>query len=290
MRDFGVKPTMKLLFLAWICLAPAIADDIAGRGGSTRLDSGSAADLGPDQAPNASTPAASANDDPDKLKVAIYPLFGWLPYFSPSVSLPPSSGGGIGGGNLIARPNTSLNGVAAFAVDVTVRKWLFEGQGMFGTLSATNSSPYVKVSASVHYGDFFVGHQIGMGFSALGGFRRIALGFDATLGALPTFSREPGVWDPMLGIEWRRTLRRKFFVQGRFDGGGFGVGSDVDIEAQGRVEWRFVKHFGAVLGYQVLYNKFSGTVSGTVVNTTITYPWNYHQTAYGPILGVGIYF
>ena len=161
---------------------------------------------------------------------------------------------------------------------------------MFGTLSATKSSPYAKVSTSIHYGDFFRGYQIGKGFSALGGFRRIALGFDATVGNQPTFSRNPGVWDPLLGVEWRRILGRKFFVQARFDGGGFGVGSDVDLDAQGRVEWRFVKHFGAALGYQVLYNRFSGTVSDTVLNTTVTHPWNYHQTMYGPILGLGIYF
>jgi hypothetical protein len=285
-----VNPAVKLLFLAWMCLMPAIADDVPGPDGSAGPDAGSAADFVPDQAANAGAAAAAASDDPDKLKIAIYPLFGWLPFFSSSVSLPTPPGGGAGGGNLIANPNTSLNGAAAFALDVTVRKWLFEGQGMFGTLSATHSTPYAKVAASIHYGDFFAGHQIGKGFSLMAGFRRIALGFDATVGDLPTFSREPGVWDPLLAIEWRRTLGRKIFVQARFDGGGFGVGSEVDLDAQARLEWRFVKHFGVVVGYQALYNRISGRVSETIVDTTLTHPWNYHQTLYGPLLGIGIYF
>ena len=290
MCNLSVKPALKFLLLTWMCLAPAVADDLPGADGSVAPDPGSVADFVPDPSPNASASATQTNDESGKLKVAIYPLFGWLPFFSSSVNAPPPVGGSVGGGNLIANPNTSLNGAAAFALDVSFKKFLFEGQGMFGTLSATRSSPYVKVSTSLHYGDFFGGYQIGKGFSALAGVRRMALGFDATVADLPTFSRHPGVWDPLLGIEWRRTLGRKFFVQARFDGGGFGVGSDVDLDAQGRVEWRFVKHFGVVLGYQVLHNRFSGTVLDTVANGTLARPWNYHQTMYGPLLGFGIYF
>jgi hypothetical protein len=279
---------VRFLFLAWMCLVPAIADDPPGRIGSVGPDVGSAANSAPDQTPNASAPAAPAND-PDKLKVAIYPLFGWLPFLSSSANLPPPAGN-VGGGSLIANPNTSLNGAAAFALDVTFKKWVFEGQGLFGSLSATRSSPYAKLTGSIDYGDFFVGHGIGKGFSVLGGFRRLAVGFDATVGDQPTFSRKPGVWDPLVGIEWRRTLGRKFYAQARFDGGGFGVGSDVDLDAQVRLEWRFVKHFGTVIGFQALHNGFSGTASVTAADTTVTRPWNYHQTLYGPLLGFGIYF
>jgi hypothetical protein len=32
------------------------------------------------------------------------------------------------------------------------------------------------------------------------------------------------------------------------DGGGFGVGSEVDMTATGRAEWQFARHFGIAMG------------------------------------------
>ena len=127
MRNFSINSVITFLFLAWMCLVPAIAADPRPPDGSAGPDPPSAADFVPDPVPSASAPAAQTNDDPKKLKVAIHPLFGWLPYFSSSVNAPPLLGGSVGGGNLIANPNTSVNGAVAFALDVSFKKWLFEG-------------------------------------------------------------------------------------------------------------------------------------------------------------------
>jgi hypothetical protein len=247
-------------------------------------DTPAAVDAAPDQAPGGS----AAAPDPDRLHVDIYPLFGWLPFYSSSFTVPPlpnGGGGSIGGGT-----NAHLSGAWELALSVTYKKFLIEGEGMFANVTATRDTPYADGSAHLNYGDVFLGWKVGKGFYPLVGVRRMALDFSATVLNAPTFQRKPGFWDPLIGIEYRKQLKHKFNVQGRFDIGGFGAGSTVDLDAQFRVEWRFVKHFGTILGYQVLYNKLEGTVNQQVLNTTINYPWDYAQTFHGPILGFGIYF
>jgi hypothetical protein len=300
MRTIGSRLAAKAVCMMLTCWAPAIADVQPEAGAPASADQDSAAGPAQDTSSNANpkkTPAATAKDDEGKLKVAIYPIFGWVPFFSSSVAVPnfPSSGGGgIGGGNLIGNlagnTNISLNGAAVFAADVSWKKWLLESEGMFGSVSGDRTSPHLDVNTSVDYGDFFVGRELGHGLTALAGFRRMGVDVGATFLTLPTVSFDPQVWDPLIGIEWRHTLSRKLFAQVRLDGGGFGVGSDMDIDAQARLEWRFAKHFGTVIGYQALQTRHSGTISETLLSTTYIRPWSYHQTYQGPIIGFGVYF
>jgi hypothetical protein len=236
-----------------------------------------------------SPPAAAVSPDPEKLHVGLYPIFGWLPFFSSNFTVPPLPGGG-GGQSIGGSSSLKLAGAFAFAVDVTYKKLLIEGEAVFANVTGTHTTPNANVSTHLKYGDLFVGGEVYKGLYAIAGFRRTAADFSISVADSPTFSRSPGLWDPLLGAEYRKQLKHKINVQARFDAGGFGVGSDVDIDAQGRVEWRFSKHFGTVLGYQVLYEKLTGTVTQPVLNTTITYPWKYAQTFHGPVLGIGIYF
>jgi hypothetical protein len=261
-----------LLVLATACLFTAAAEEV------------------PSQQPSGAATQTSAPtrlDDPDKLSVAIYPIFGWLPSFSSSVDLPPLTDGG---GSSSGTTDRNFDGAVAFAGSVTVKKWLVEGEVTFVKASSTRTTPYLEVNTTLDYGDLFVGRYVGKGFYALGGFRRMALEFDVKVASLPPFSQKPGVWDPLVGVEWRRALGRKVMAQARFDGGGFGVGSDVDLDAQARLEWRFIKHVGAVVGYQWLHTRTSGTISRSGTIAPGDYPWTYRQTFMGPIVGVGIYF
>jgi hypothetical protein len=237
-----------------------------------------------------SKPTAAASPDPEKLHVGLYPLFGWIPFFSSNFTVPPLPGGGGGGDSIGGGSNVKITGGVAFAVDATYKKLLVEGEATFVNVTGTRPTPNASVSTHLKYGDLFVGWEVWKGLYALTGFRRTALDFSVTVLNAPTFSRSPGLWDPLLGAEYRKQLKHKINVQARFDAGGFGVGSDVDIDAQGRVEWRFSKHFGTLIGYQILYEKLTGTVTQPVANTTITYPWKYAQTFHGPVLGIGIYF
>jgi hypothetical protein len=60
-----------------------------------------------------------------------------------------------------------------------------------------------------------------------GGFRRTALKLTADIASYPEVTRKPGVWDPLVGITYRKAFARKWRFEGYLDGGGFGVGADV---------------------------------------------------------------
>ena len=66
------------------------------------------------------------------------------------------------------------------------------------------------------------------------------------------------------------------------EGGGFGVGADVDLAASVRADLKIVKHFGVTLGYTALYLKLSDTVAERTFEVK--------QTLHGPVLGLGFYF
>jgi hypothetical protein len=118
-------------------------------------------------------------------------------------------------------------------------------------------------------------------FFVTGGVRRVALKYDVTIGTLPRVSREPGVWDPIVGIGWHR-VRPKFEWHASFDGGGFGVGSDVDLAAGVHVDWKPIPHFGLATGYNFLYLKVTDEKAS---QTVVIKP-----TVHGPVVGIGLYF
>lgn len=281
-----LKRVLRFVALTTMFLAVALADEPTVAAAEA-LDGQTAAT--PPKAENPK-PAEAAPSDPKKLHVDLYPLFGWLPFFSSNFKVPPLPNGGGGGESIGGSTNVKISGIVAFAVDAIYEKWLIEGNGMFANVSGSHTLPNASVSTHLDFGDLFIGRDVWKGLYALAGFRRIALDFSANALDSPTFNRKPGLWDPLIGAEYRKQLRHKINVQGRFDGGGFGVGSAVDIDAQVRLEWRFVRHFGTVIGYQVLYEKLTGTVTQPVLNRTITYPWQYAQTFHGPVVGFGIYF
>jgi hypothetical protein len=83
-------------------------------------------------------------------------------------------------------------------------------------------------------------------------------------------------------VTYRKQLNRKWRVTGHFDGGGFGVGSDLDISANAAADWRFAKHFGMTMGGAYLHFENS--------NTVLTKTLTIKPTMYGPTFGFGIYF
>jgi hypothetical protein len=88
------------------------------------------------------------------------------------------------------------------------------------------------------------------------------------------------------GIDWRRSPGRWTF-DGNIQGGGFGVGTDVDVSAEFHARWRFVPHVELRAGYSLLYFKL--TVAdvniGSFQRTLIS-----RQSLHGPELGPGIAF
>ena len=67
-----------------------------------------------------------------------------------------------------------------------------------------------------------------------------------------------------------------------FEGGGFGVGADIDISTAFRLDWKPTTHFGLTAGYSLLYFKLSNTVGDRTFTAK--------QTLHGPVVGIGLYF
>jgi hypothetical protein len=221
--------------------------------------------------------------------VVIYPILAWLPIFGASAILPhvpdlpgrPGSGPGSGSGQS-GSVSGSLNAAAALGVEIEKDRWLLTADFLWAGLSGSADRPLAKITSDITYGDMIGGRRVYKGLAVVGGVRRIAFDVGVQLADLPEFSRKPGVWDPLVGIDWRQDLGRKWTTHLELVGGGFGVGSDVDASAKVRFEWRFARHVQLALGYGVLYLKESiGAGDRT---------FKFDQTLNGPEFGIGIGF
>jgi hypothetical protein len=198
----------------------------------------------------------------------------------PQVTRPP----GEGGGSVIPEGTTSgsFNSAAFAGAEIYKGKWSATAQFLYAGLSGDKTVPKVHVGMDFIYGGIMGGREVFHGLSLEGGVRRLAINLTADVGTFPQVKRTPGFWDPLLGATYRKQLSKKWRVQAHLDGGGFGVGSDVDIGADGRADWRFAKHFGLTMGLAALHVENSNTV----LRKTLTLD----QTMYGPVIGFGIYF
>jgi hypothetical protein len=244
----------------------------------------------PDSQSGAPTNTKSDWDKPPNAwKFIVYPVYAWVPFFSTSVTLPtiPSPPGGGGPVTPEGTTSGSLNGAAFAGAEIYKGQWSGMFTFLYAGLSATRTTPRTKVTADFIYGQAMVEHEVYKGLSLGGGFRRMALDLTATVGDFPSVSRTPGFWDPLLSATYRKQLNRKWRVSGHMDGGGFGVGSDIDIGAAASADWRFAKHFVLTMGGAYLHFENSDTIlSDTALRKTLTTK----PTMYGPTFGIGIYF
>jgi hypothetical protein len=141
--------------------------------------------------------------------------------------------------------------------------------------------PLLTVDLDLIYADARVGRRIAPDVFVTGGVRRVAFEYNIAIGTLPQFSRKPGIWDPVVGIGWHREGPTVEW-HAAFEGGGFGVGADVDLGGELRVDWKPLRHFGFTAGYNFLYLK----VTDEVLRRTVTIK----PTLHGPTIGVGLYF
>lgn len=65
-------------------------------------------------------------------------------------------------------------------------------------------------------------------------------------------SRLDDWWDPYIGVRARYNLSDKFYVQGKADIGGFGVGSDLTWQAEGSLGMLVTQNVFSELGYRAL--------------------------------------
>ena len=97
----------------------------------------------------------------------------------------------------------------------------------------------------------------------------------------PTVSRKPGVWDRIVGVSHRAPLGSHWLLTLHGDGGGFGVGFEVDLATNLTLDWRATRPRLA-LGYGLLYFRVRDSLlEGTTVDDTL----ELGTTLHGPILG-----
>ena len=222
------------------------------------------------------------DEKPEEWKFTIYPVYGWAPILGASVDIPSRPGGG----NTTPRPEAkfdgSLNGAALAGFRIEKNRFSTYATGLWAGLSADRSNPNASLNLDVLYGQIMGGIEVLPGLSLEGGARRMALKITVNIEGYPSAYRKPGVWDPLVGLTYRKFVGRKWRVNLHADGGGFGVGSNVDTGLSGTAEWRFARHFGTVFGYQGIYFDIRTGIGNEEVRVK--------QTMHGPVFGFGIYF
>jgi hypothetical protein len=231
------------------------------------------------------------------VEVTVYPILVVAPLFGASVDLPslpsrpPGEDGGGESGAQSASTDVALNAAYMAGIEVRSNRWVGEVRGQWAALSASRQSPRIAIDTDAY---FFLGKggvRLIDGFWVTGGVRRVSVKLTASL-TLPIVDRSisgsttQALWDPLVGVEWRHRFG-SVLVDGSFDGGGFGVGTDADVSGEAHLGWRFVKHVELRLGYSFLYYKWTsdsvsiGSFQRTLVST---------QTLHGPVAGIGIVF
>jgi hypothetical protein len=225
-------------------------------------------------------PAGSEKRLPD-WRVDLYPVFAWAPVFGASASVhdPPSPlpapapSGNVSG---------SFNGAAFAGFAMEKRKWSASGNMLWAGLSGQRQTPFVRIDTNFIYGQFMLGREVLPHLFAEAGFRRTAIKIAVRVSTFPQVIWKPGVWDPLVGLTYRRALGHKWQFRLHGDGGGFGVGNDVSVSGTAAAEWHFVRHFELLFGYGFLYFRDSGAIVGQ--------PIKIRETLHGPMFGFGIHF
>lgn len=217
----------------------------------------------------------------DDWKVGIYPVFGWLPLgIDIKVDVPPfDSGDGGGAGEIV---DSRFDGAFLAGFYASKGRFRVDSDGMWAAVGGDRELPRLTVDADIIYFHATGGVRLAGDLYATGGFRRLALDYTIGLADFPKFERKPGFWDPVVGVAWHREGTRWLDVHAVFEGGGFGVGSDVEWSGSFRLDMKPARHFGITAGYNFLYFKGEDTVRDRTFKV--------EQTLHGPLAGIGFYF
>ena len=226
-------------------------------------------------------PATSSSD----LKVSVYPILVWVPAFTATTVVPAfpdaPDGPDLPGGS--GSTDASFDGAYLAGFSIEKARWRIDGEGIWAALVTQRDRPLLNVDLDILYGRASGGVKIYKDLYVTGGVRRVALKYDITVGDRPQhFVRKPGIWDPLVGLAWHGPLGSRWTLHVIGEGGGFGVGADVDLAGSVRADLKFAKHVGLTFGYSLLYLELSDTV--------LQRTFEVKQTLHGPVLGLGLYF
>jgi hypothetical protein len=229
------------------------------------------------------TPAQNAGQsvkDEEGWRITVYPILAWVPLdIGIDVEVPPFDGSAGESAQII---ESRFDGAFFGGITASNGTWWIEGYGIWAGFGGDRiERPSLVVDLDLIYGDAKLGRRVARDVYVTGGLRRVALDYDLTLGNLPRLSGTAGVWDPMVGIGWHR-IGPMVEWHASFEGGGFGVGADIDIGGTVRVDWKPIRHFGLTGGYNFVYLKVSDSVAGRTVTV--------EPLVHGPSVGFGLYF
>jgi hypothetical protein len=227
------------------------------------------------------------------VRITIYPILIQAPIFGATIELPPlPSGPGSGeGGPFSGSTEAGVNSAYGAGLSVEGRRWFAEANGTWAGLGAEHL-PRLSVDSDVFFLDGRAGVRLFDSVSATAGFRRVSVDLRASM-TLPAIDRtleasvKPVLWDPLVGVDWRGHLGHRWTLNLSAEGGGFGVGTDVDVSADALANWHVARHVDLRLGYRMLYYKLTvadvpvGAFQRTLVSK---------QTLHGPAFGLGIVF
>src|SRR5687768_7398010 len=139
------------------------------------------------------TTAIAQAPEQDDWKVAIYPIFVWVPLgIDIDVEVPPFEGGGGGAGAIV---DGRFDG--AFLGGFYAAKGLFrvDADGLWAAVGGDRPErPFLRVDVDAVYFHITGGVKVVKDLYLTGGVRRLALKYNVALGDLPEFERKPGVW------------------------------------------------------------------------------------------------
>ncbi|MBV9275202.1 MAG: hypothetical protein JO333_14990, partial [Verrucomicrobia bacterium] len=95
------------------------------------------------------------------------------------------------------------------------------------------------------------------------------------------FSFYDSWFDPLIGLRGRLNLTKAFYLTAETDVGGFGVGSDIAVEAYAALGCQLTRNIRAEAGYRVLYDQFLDESAGDFF---------YRMTLHGPQITAAIDF
>lgn len=241
-------------------------------------------------APSLVAPAVQSSSfgsgDRDDWKVAIYPVFVWLPFsIGLDVTVPPGgdSGDGAGDGGRAEIIDGRFDGAYFGGFYASKERFRIDADGLWAGFGGDRPElPFLRVDVDAIYFHTTAGVRLVKDLYAVAGVRRVALKYDITFAGLSNFERKPGIWDPVVGLAWHTDGARVLELHAVVEGGGFGVGSEEELAASVRLDLKPFEHFGLSAGYSLLYLKLEDTVASRTFSVT--------QTLHGPTVGIGFYF
>jgi len=220
----------------------------------------------------------------DDLTISIYPVLLWVPAFTATTGIPPFPDlpGGPDRPGTSGSTSASFDGAALAGLSIEKARWRLDADGIWAAVASQRETPRLDINLDIIYGHVSTGWKIYKDLSVTAGVRRVALKYDIQIEERPSFVRKPGIWDPLVGLAWHSAPGSRFRLHVAAEGGGFGVGADVDLSGSVRADIRLLPHFGLTLGYSALYLKLSDTVLERTLEVK--------QTLHGPVAGLGFYF